>query len=61
MELTRLRQICCDPGLLFEGYKGESAKAQMCMELIENAVGAGHKGVIVLAVYVHAGTSGGRA
>ena len=40
-ELTRLRQICCDPGLLFEGYKGESAKAQMCMELIENAVGAG--------------------
>ena len=30
-ELTRLRQICCDPGLLFEGYKGESAKAQMCM------------------------------
>ena len=42
-ELTRLRQICCDPGLLFEGYKGESAKAQMCMELIENAVGAGHK------------------
>lgn len=28
-ELTRLRQICCDPGLLFEGYKGESAKAQM--------------------------------
>ena len=42
-ELTRLRQICCDPGLLFEGYKGESAKAQMCMELIENAVSAGHK------------------
>ena len=42
-ELTRLRQICCDPGLLFEGYKGESAKAQMCMELIENAGGAGHK------------------
>lgn len=42
-ELTRLRQICCDPGLLFEGYKGASAKAQMCMELIENAVGAGHK------------------
>lgn len=42
-ELTRLRQICCDPALVFEGYKGESAKTEMCMELITNAVNAGHK------------------
>lgn len=42
-ELTRLRQICCDPALLFEGYRGESAKTEMCMELIANAVGSGHK------------------
>ena len=42
-ELTKLRQICCDPALLFEDYKGESAKLDMCMELIENAVNGGHK------------------
>lgn len=42
-ELTKLRQICCDPSLLFDGYRGESAKTEMCMELILNAVGAGHK------------------
>lgn len=42
-ELTKLRQLCCDPALLLEGYKGESAKTDMCMELILNAVGGGHK------------------
>lgn len=42
-ELTRLRQICCDPALLFDGYRGESAKTDMCMELVENAVSSGHK------------------
>lgn len=42
-ELTKLRQICCDPSLLFEGYRGESAKSDMCMELILNAVNGGHK------------------
>lgn len=42
-ELTRLRQICCDPALLFEDYRGESAKTEMCMELILNAVNGGHK------------------
>ncbi len=42
-ELTKLRQICCDPALLFEDYHGESAKTDMCMELILNAVSGGHK------------------
>lgn len=42
-ELTKLRQICCDPALLFEGYRGESAKTEMCMELLGNAVTSGHK------------------
>lgn len=42
-ELTKLRQICCDPALLFEGYRGESAKTEMCMELLFNAVNSGHK------------------
>lgn len=42
-ELTRLRQICCDPALCYEDYKGGSAKLSMCMELVEDAVGSGHK------------------
>lgn len=42
-ELTRLRQICCDPSLFYEKYEGPSAKLELCMELIENAVESGHK------------------
>lgn len=42
-ELTKLRQICCDPGLLFDGYEGDSAKTRLCMELIRNAAEGGHK------------------
>jgi len=42
-ELTRLRQICCDPTLCFDNYKGESAKLEACMELILSAIDGGHK------------------
>ena len=35
-ELMRLRQICCEPSLCFEGYKGGSAKLDTCMELLLN-------------------------
>ncbi len=42
-ELTKLRQLCCAPSLLYEGYKGDSAKLELCLELIENAVAGGHK------------------
>lgn len=42
-EITRLRQICCYPGLIYEGYKGNSSKLEMCMELVRNAVNGGHK------------------
>ncbi len=42
-ELTRLRQICCDPSLCFEDYDGPSAKREGCMELIESAVEGEHK------------------
>ena len=41
--LTRLRQICCDPHLIYENYKGQSAKLDTCMELILSGVEAGHK------------------
>ena len=42
-ELTRIRQICCDPSLLLEGYTGGSAKRSACMELIQSAIGGGHR------------------
>lgn len=42
-ELTKLRQVCCDPSLLYEGYKEGSAKVEMCMDLIQNAISGGHK------------------
>lgn len=42
-ELTRIRQICCDPELLFEAYKGESAKRAACIELIQSAIEGEHK------------------
>lgn len=42
-ELMKLRQICCDPGLCFENYKGESSKLEACVELLQSAVEGGHK------------------
>ena len=42
-ELTKLRQICCDPSLCFENYKGESAKTEACIELLQSALDGGHK------------------
>ena len=45
-ELTKIRQICCDPSLLFENYTGSSAKRNACMELIQNAIEGEHKVLI---------------
>lgn len=42
-ELTRLRQICCDPSLCLENYKGETAKLEACLELIQSAIDGGHR------------------
>ncbi|WP_406037478.1 DEAD/DEAH box helicase [Succinimonas sp.] len=42
-ELMRLRQICCDPSLVFSNYAGESAKREACLDLIESAVDGGHR------------------
>ncbi|MBO5222934.1 MAG: DEAD/DEAH box helicase [Clostridia bacterium] len=41
--LTKLRQICCDPSLLYPDYQGNSAKLDSCMELVRSAVDGGHK------------------
>lgn len=42
-ELTRLRQLCCDPSMVYKNYQGESAKLLMCMDLIKNAIDGGHR------------------
>lgn len=41
-ELTKLRQICCDPRLFYADYHGGSAKLDACAELVRNAVDGGH-------------------
>lgn len=45
-ELTKIRQICCDPSLLFEDYSGESAKRTACMDLVQSAMDGGHRMLI---------------
>lgn len=41
--LMRLRQLCCDPSLVYEDYSGGSAKLEQCVELVKSCVEAGHK------------------
>ena len=45
-ELMRIRQICCDPSLVFENYNGESAKREACLTLAESAIEGGHRMLI---------------
>lgn len=42
-ELTRMRQICCNPSLIIDDYKGNSAKQEALMDLIEESIDGGHK------------------
>lgn len=42
-ELTRLRQLCCEPSLVYENYHGGSAKIVLCMDLIRQALDGGHR------------------
>ena len=41
--LMRLRQICCHPSLFLQNYTGESSKLTQCIEVMKDAVQAGHK------------------
>ncbi len=43
MLLTRLRQICCHPGLFLDNYNGESGKLIQCMDILSEAISSGHK------------------
>lgn len=42
-ELTRLRQLCCDPRLVYDNYKGGSCKIDTIWQLIAESVDAGAK------------------
>ena len=42
-DLMQLRQICCDPSLLFENYDGGAAKVDLCIDLVKGAIEGGHK------------------
>ena len=44
--ITRIRQICCDPSLCFDGYKGESAKREAVMDLIHTLIEEGHRALL---------------
>ena len=41
--LTRLRQICCAPGLCFENYTGPASKLDACIELCASMAENGHQ------------------
>ncbi len=41
--LTRLRQICCHPGLFIPDYDGESGKLQLLDELLQDCFALGHR------------------
>ncbi|MBP3389308.1 MAG: DEAD/DEAH box helicase [Clostridia bacterium] len=41
--LMRLRQLCCDPTLCYEEYRGGSAKLESCLELVQQGADNGHK------------------
>ncbi|MCR5772995.1 MAG: DEAD/DEAH box helicase [Butyrivibrio sp.] len=45
-QLTRLRQICCDPSLCFEDYDKGSCKTDVFMDMIEQVIEGEHKALV---------------
>ncbi len=48
--ISKLRRICCDPSLEVPGYKGNSAKFEACMQLVDSAIKGGHK-ILIFSQY----------
>ena len=44
--LTKLREICVDPSLIFENYNSESAKIEELLKIVEETKANGHKMLI---------------
>lgn len=45
-ELMKIRQICCDPLLCYTNYNEESAKTELCMELLRSLMDGGHRTLV---------------
>ncbi len=41
--LTRLRQVCCHPGMFLDGYRGGSGKLDALLEVVADARESGHR------------------
>ncbi|MBP2057201.1 SNF2 family DNA or RNA helicase [Lactobacillus colini] len=41
--ITRLRELCCDPSLLYEDYHDKSAKVTAILKLVEESLNDNHK------------------
>ena len=50
--LTRLRQICCHPGLFSKNYEGGSGKLQLLDELLTESLAGGHR-VLIFSQFTH--------
>lgn len=48
--LTKLRQICIDPSIVYENYKGGSAKIEQIVPLIKEIISNGHK-ILLFSTY----------
>jgi len=44
--LTRLRQICCHPGMFLENFRGESGKLLQLQEVLREVIDSGHRVLI---------------
>lgn len=44
--LTRLRQICVDPGMYLADYKEDSSKLLLCVDILKKAISGQHKTLI---------------
>ena len=42
-ELTKLRQLCLDPSLIYENYTGPAAKLDAILDVVESTIDAGEK------------------
>ena len=51
--LTRLRQVCVDPGMFVEGYQGGSGKLDMLSTLIPQYLAADHR-ILIFSQFVKA-------
>lgn len=45
-QITRLRQLCCHPGLFIENYEGGSGKLNTLLEIVESGIASGRRMLI---------------